>query len=205
MGLNAYFAFEICGGSGLPWQDALGIVFIAGMLFLILSFVGIREAVMNAFPTSLQNAIAIGIGLFIAFIGLQMSGIITKDPATFITRGDLDSKHILLSLFGIAVILALIARKVRGAILIGILAATAVNLIFGGSLATTASWHRHRIRHQHSLNYDSLTSLLAWNLSQSSLCSLPLICLIALARSQLSATERNSWKRGNSPKPDAHS
>ena len=131
MGLNAYFAFEICGGSGLPWQDALGIVFIAGMLFLILSFVGIREAVMNAFPTSLQNAIAIGIGLFIAFIGLQMSGIITKDPATFITRGDLDSKHILLSLFGIAVILALIARKVRGAILIGILAATAVNLIFG--------------------------------------------------------------------------
>ena len=131
MGLNAYFAFEVCGGSGLPWQEALGIVFIAGMLFLILSFVGIREAVMNALPTSLQNAIAIGIGLFIAFIGLQMSGIITKDPATFITRGDLDSKHILLSLFGIAVILALIARKVRGAILIGILAATAVNLIFG--------------------------------------------------------------------------
>ena len=131
MGLNAYFAFEICGGSGLPWQEALGIVFIAGVLFLILSFVGIREAVMNALPTSLQNAIAIGIGLFIAFIGLQMSGIITKDPATFITRSDLDSKHVLLSLFGIAVILALIARKVRGAILIGILASTAVNLIFG--------------------------------------------------------------------------
>ena len=131
MGLNAYFAFEICGSSGLPWQEALGIVFIAGLLFFILSFVGIREAIMNALPTSLQNAIAIGIGLFIAFIGLQMSGIITKDPATFITRGELDSKHILLSLFGIAVILGLIARKVKGAILFGILIAAAANLIFG--------------------------------------------------------------------------
>ena len=131
MGLNAYFAFEICGSSGLPWQEALGIVFIAGLLFLILSFVGVREAIMNALPTSLQNAIAIGIGLFIAFIGLQMSGIITKDPATFITRGELDSKHILLSLFGIAVILGLIARKVKGAILFGILIAAAANLIFG--------------------------------------------------------------------------
>ena len=135
MGLNAYFAFEVCSNSGLglPWQEGLGIVFIAGMLFLILSFVGIREAVMNALPRSLQNAIAIGIGLFIAFIGLQMSGIITKDPATFITRGDLDSKHILLSLFGIAVILALMARKVKGAILIGIFVATIANLIFGAA------------------------------------------------------------------------
>ena len=131
MGLNAYFAFEICGSSGLPWQEALGLVFIAGLLFFILSFVGIREAIMNALPNSLQNAIAIGIGLFIAFIGLQMSGIITKDPATFITRGALDSKPVLLSLFGIAVTLALIARKVKGAILMGIFVAAIANLIFG--------------------------------------------------------------------------
>ena len=133
MGLNAYFAFEICSsrGLGLPWQEGLGIVFIAGMLFLILSFVGIREAIMNALPPSLQNAIAIGIGLFIAFIGLQMSGIITKDPATFITRGALDSKPVLLSLFGIAVTLGLIARKVKGAILIGIFASAIASLIFG--------------------------------------------------------------------------
>ena len=68
MGLNAYFVFDLCLGSGVPWQEALGIVFIAGMLFFILSFVGIREAIMNALPHSLQNAIAIGIGLFIAFI-----------------------------------------------------------------------------------------------------------------------------------------
>ncbi len=131
MGLNAYFVFDLCRGSGVPWQEALGIVFIAGMLFFILSFVGIREAIMNALPHSLQNAIAIGIGLFIAFIGLQMSGIITKDPATFITRGALDAAPVLLSLFGIAVTLTLIARKVRGAILIGILISTVANLIFG--------------------------------------------------------------------------
>lgn len=131
MGLNAYFVFDLCRGSGVPWQEALGIVFIAGILFLILSFVGVRATIMNALPRSLQNAIAIGIGLFIAFIGLQMSGIITKDPATFITRGNLDSTPVLLSVFGIAVTLTLIARKVKGAILIGIFVSAIANLIFG--------------------------------------------------------------------------
>ena len=131
MGLNAYFVFDVCQGLNLPWQEALGIVFISGVLFFILSFVGIREAVMNAIPSSLQNAIAIGIGLFIAFIGLQMSGIITRHPVTFVTRGDLLSTPVLLSLFGIAVILMLMARKVRGAILIGILLSAVGNLIFG--------------------------------------------------------------------------
>ena len=131
MGLNAYFVFDVCQGAGLPWEQALGIVFISGVLFFILSFVGIREAVMNAIPHSLQNAIAIGIGLFIAFIGLQMSGIITSHPATYITRGDLLSAPALLSLFGITVTLALMARKVRGAILIGILLSAVANLVFG--------------------------------------------------------------------------
>lgn len=130
MGLNAYFAFEICLNRGIPWQEALGIVCIAGILFFLLSFVGIREAIMNALPPSLQNAIAIGIGLFIAFIGLQMSGIIVKHPATYIARGDFTTP-VLLSLFGIGVTLALIARKVKGAILIGILVAAAANLAFG--------------------------------------------------------------------------
>ncbi len=133
MGLNAYFVFDIClnQGLGVSWQEALGIVFISGLLFFILSFVGIREAIMNAIPTSLQHAIAIGIGLFIAFIGLQMSGIITRHSATYVTRGDLLSTPVLLSLFGIAVTLALMARKVKGAILIGILVSTVANLIFG--------------------------------------------------------------------------
>lgn len=131
MGLNAYFVFDVCQGLNLPWQEALGIVFISGVLFFILSFVGIREAIMNAIPPSLQNAIAIGIGLFIAFIGLQWSGIITKHPATFITRGDLLSTPVLLSLFGVAVTLTLMARRIRGAILIGILVTAAIGLIFG--------------------------------------------------------------------------
>ena len=136
MGLNAFFVFEVCQGLKLPWQEALGIVFIAGMLFFILSFVGIREAIMNAIPSSLQNAIAVGIGLFIAFIGLQMSGIITRHSATLVDREDLLTTPVLLSLFGIAVILTLIARRVRGAILIGILATTGVSLIFGTATYT---------------------------------------------------------------------
>ena len=131
MGLNAYFVFDVCQGLNLPWQEALGIVFISGILFFVLSFVGIREAIMNAIPSSLQNAIAIGIGLFIAFIGLQMSGIITRHSATYVTRGDLLSTPVLLSLFGIAVTLTLMARRIRGAILIGILVSAVANLIFG--------------------------------------------------------------------------
>ena len=133
MGLNAYFVFDVCLNQGLnvSWQEALGIVFISGLLFFILSFVGIREAIMNALPPSLQNAIAIGIGLFIAFIGLQMSGIITRHSATYVTRGDLLSTPVLLSLFGIAITLTLMARRVRGAILIGILVSAIANLIFG--------------------------------------------------------------------------
>ena len=131
MGLNAYFTFDVCLGFNLPWQEALGIVFISGLLFFILSFVGIREAIMNAIPSSLQNAIAVGIGLFIAFIGLQMSGIITRHSATLVTREDLLTTPVLLSLVGIAVILTLIARKIRGAILIGILVTAVISLIFG--------------------------------------------------------------------------
>ena len=131
MGLNAYFTFDVCLGLNLPWQEALGIVFISGILFFILSFIGIREAIMNAIPSSLQNAIAVGIGLFIAFIGLQMSGIITRHSATLVTREDLLTTPVLLSLFGIAVILTLIARKIRGAILIGILVTAVVSLSFG--------------------------------------------------------------------------
>jgi len=129
MGLNVYFT-NICSDLGLPWQEALGLVCIAGMLFFLLSLVGLREAIMNALPASIQNAIAIGIGLFIAFIGLQMTGIIIKDPNTLITLGPLDPKHVLLSIFGILVTLALIARKVRSAILIGVLIAPLANLAF---------------------------------------------------------------------------
>ncbi len=133
MGINAYFVFSVCNPAalGLAWQDALGIVFISGMLFVILSFVGLREAVMNALPSALHNAIAVGIGLFIAFIGLQMSGIITIHGTTYVTLGDIHSTPVLVSIFGILVILTLLVLRVRGAILMGILATTVVALIVG--------------------------------------------------------------------------
>lgn len=133
MGINAYFVFSVCNNPALnlQWQDALGLVFISGMLFVILSFVGLREAVMNALPSALHNAIAVGIGLFIAFIGLQMSGIITIHGATYVTLGDIHSTPVLVSIFGIFVILTLLVLRVRGAILMGILTTTAVALIVG--------------------------------------------------------------------------
>ena len=133
MGINAYFVFTVCAPDklNLPWPEALGIVFISGMLFVILSFVGLRAAVMNALPSSLHNAIAVGIGVFIAFIGLQMSGIITAHHVTFVTLGDIDSKPVLISILGIFIILTLMAHRVKGAILMGILATTALSLLLG--------------------------------------------------------------------------
>ncbi len=131
MGINAYFVFSVCQGLNLEWEQALGIVFISGMLFVILSFVGLRAAVMNALPSSLHNAIAVGIGLFIAFIGLQMCGIITLHGATFVTLGDIHSTPVLISIFGIFITLGLMAHRVKGAILMGILATTVLSLLFG--------------------------------------------------------------------------
>lgn len=131
MGINAYFVFSVCLGLGVPWQEALGIVFISGMLFVILSFVGLRAAVMNALPSSLHNAIAVGIGVFIAFIGLQMSGIIESHPATFVTLGNIHSKLVIIAIFGIFIILTLMAHRVKGAILMGILATTVLSLLLG--------------------------------------------------------------------------
>ncbi len=131
MGINAYFVFTVCITAGVPWQEALGMVFISGVLFILLAFIGVREAVMNAIPPVLQHSIAVGIGFFIAFIGLRMGGIIIAHPVTFVTLGDFSSPGVLLALFGIALTLILIARKVPGALLIGILVSSAVNLIFG--------------------------------------------------------------------------
>ncbi len=131
MGINAYFVFTVCLGNSIPWQEALGIVFISGVLFILLSLVGLREAVMNTLPPVLRTAMPVGIGLFITFIGLQMGGIVTAHPATFVTQGDFTSTPVLLTLFGIVLTLILMARKVPGAFLIGILATTLVSLLLG--------------------------------------------------------------------------
>jgi AGZA family xanthine/uracil permease-like MFS transporter len=131
MGHNFYFTFTVCLTLGVSWQNALGAVFIAGVLFILLFFVGLREKVMTILPVSLRNAIPAGIGLLIALVGLEWSGLIADHPATYVTLGDLKSPPALLSLFGIIVIAILFALKVRGAILIGILASTIVGLITG--------------------------------------------------------------------------
>jgi AGZA family xanthine/uracil permease-like MFS transporter len=136
MGHNVLFAFTVClpvasGGLGYSWQEALGAVFVAGVVFITLGFVGLRETVMHSLPVSLRNAIPVGIGLLIALVGLEWAGLVVGSPATYVTLGELKSAPALLALFGVAVTSILFALNVRGAILIGILASTVVGLITG--------------------------------------------------------------------------
>ncbi len=129
MGLNAFFAFVVAAQYG--WQAALGAVFISGIIFFILAATGAVSFFDAAVPSSLKNAVAAGIGLFIAFIGLQNAGIIVGYEATQVTLGDLSAPGPLLSLIGLLIIAVLMARGIRGAILIGILLTTVVSFIMG--------------------------------------------------------------------------
>lgn len=131
MGLNAYFAFAVVQGMGISWQVALGAVFISGVLFIIISLFKIREAIVNAIPRSLKFAISAGIGLFLAIIGLKNAGLIAAHPATFVTVGDLTQPGAILAVVGFVIIVALEQRKVRGGIIIGILAVTVAALAMG--------------------------------------------------------------------------
>ncbi len=121
MGLNAFFVYSVCLGMGYSWQFALTAVFIEGIIFILLTLGNIREAIVNAIPQSLRNAIGAGIGLFIAFIGLTSSGVVVSDNATLVTLGDITSGSGLLALIGLAITGLLYMRKVPGSILIGIL------------------------------------------------------------------------------------
>jgi adenine/guanine/hypoxanthine permease len=131
MGLNAYFAFTVVGAMGVPWQVALGCVFISGVAFLLLTFAGIRQLIIAAIPPYLFAAVAGGIGLFIGFIGLKNAGIVVSNEATSVALGDLRAPGAALALLGLAIIAALAAWKVRGAILIGILATTLAGWALG--------------------------------------------------------------------------
>lgn len=124
MGLNAYFSFTVVQTMHVPWPVALGCVFISGVAFLLLTFVGVRQLIIAAIPPHLFAAVAGGIGLFIAFIGLKNAGIVVTSEATSVTLGNLHAPGALLALFGLLVTAALTAWKVRGAILIGIAATT---------------------------------------------------------------------------------
>ncbi len=131
MGLNAYFSFTICGAMGVPWQVALGIVFISGVVFTILTVVRVRELIVTAIPQPLKYATAAGIGVFIAFLGLKDSGIIQTDPGSYLALGNLREPPVLLALFGLFVTSSLMSAKVRGAIFWGILVTGAAGLATG--------------------------------------------------------------------------
>jgi AGZA family xanthine/uracil permease-like MFS transporter len=131
MGHNFFFVFTVVLAMKIPWQSALGAIFISGFLFLILSFFGFREMIITAVPESLKNAIAVGIGLLIAVVGLEWSGLVVDSPGTLVTLGNLKSPPVLLSLFGVAVISTLLCLRVKGAILLGIVATALAGLLFG--------------------------------------------------------------------------
>ncbi|NLZ11813.1 NCS2 family permease [Neopusillimonas aromaticivorans] len=131
MGLNAFFAFTIVGAMGYSWQQALGAVFISGIIFLLLTVTGIRTWIVEGIPKSLRSAIVAGIGLFLAIIALKTSGIVVGSEATLVTLGDLTAPSTLYAILGLFIIAALDALKVRGAILIGILAVTILSILTG--------------------------------------------------------------------------
>jgi adenine/guanine/hypoxanthine permease len=131
MGHNFFFAYTVVGGMKVPWQIALGGVAVAGIIFILTAGVGLRERLITAIPDSLKRAIPVGIGLLIALVGLEWAGIIVGAPGTYVTLGNLQARPALVALAGIVVSAILIARRVRGALLGGILAAAAVGLAAG--------------------------------------------------------------------------
>lgn len=131
MGHNFFFAFSVVIGMQVPWPVALGGVAVAGIIFILTAGFGLRERLITAIPESLKHAIAVGIGLLIATIGLQWAGVIVASPGTLVTLGSLKSPPVVLALFGLVIMAALFALKIRGAVLWGILAATAAGLVFG--------------------------------------------------------------------------
>jgi adenine/guanine/hypoxanthine permease len=149
MGLNAYFTYSVVKGMGVPWQTALGAVFLSGVAFLLLTLLGVRQLIIAAIPFELYAAVAAGVGLFIALIGFRNSGIIVPNAATTVALGNLGDKGTALAIFGLLFMAALLAWRVRAAMLIGILATAAIGLIAGvakwapqayslGDLAATA-------------------------------------------------------------------
>jgi AGZA family xanthine/uracil permease-like MFS transporter len=131
MGLNSYFTYVVVKAMGVPWQAALGAVFLSGVAFLILTVVGARQLILAAIPHELYAAVAAGVGLFIALIGFRNSGIVVASPATIVTMGSLRQSGTALAVFGLLLIAALLAWRVRAAMLIGILATTGLGLITG--------------------------------------------------------------------------
>jgi adenine/guanine/hypoxanthine permease len=126
MGLNAYFTYTVCIKMHIPWQTALGAVFISGILFLLLTAGGVRQMILHAIPHQLYAAVAGGIGLFIAFIGFQHAGLVIRDPNTMVSMGNVRNPTTALALLGLILMVAMEVKKVKGSILIGVLGITAI-------------------------------------------------------------------------------
>lgn len=131
MGMNAYFSFGVCVALNLPWQSALGAVFISGFIFLILAFTNFRLWVIKSIPLDLRRAICAGIGAFIAFLGLQQMGVIVRNDATLVGLGDLKSAKVFFSLFSLVLIMFFWALKIKAAFILGILLSALIAWIFG--------------------------------------------------------------------------
>ncbi len=131
MGHNFFFVYTVVLTLSIPWQKALGAVFISGSLFVLLSFFGFRESIIDSVPRSLKNSIAVGIGLLIAMVGLEWSGIVVDNPGTLVGLGNLSDTHVLISLAGVLFISILMVLRVRGAVLIGIGIGTVLSLLAG--------------------------------------------------------------------------
>jgi AGZA family xanthine/uracil permease-like MFS transporter len=131
MGLNAFFVYSVCMGMGYSWQFALTAVLIEGLIFIVLTLTNVREAIVDAIPMSLRNAIGAGIGLFIAFIGLKSAGVVVADGATLVALGDITSGSALLAFIGLIITGFLYARNVPGAILLGIIITMLIGIPLG--------------------------------------------------------------------------
>ena len=131
MGVNALFAYTICGTMGFSWQAALAGVFVSGLIFIVISVTGIRKAIINAIPIQLKLAIGAGIGFFIAFVGLKNAGIIVANPSTFVGLGNLADPTVLLAVFGILVTIALLALKVPAGVFVGMVITAVIGIICG--------------------------------------------------------------------------
>jgi adenine/guanine/hypoxanthine permease len=131
MSLNAYFTYSVCLGMHVPWRTALGVIFFSGVFFLILTVTRIREQIVNGIPDCLKHSTAAGIGMFIAFVGLRNAKLVVANSATFVGLGSLADREVQLACVGLVLMLVLMARKVNGAILIGIFATTLVGILRG--------------------------------------------------------------------------
>jgi adenine/guanine/hypoxanthine permease len=131
MGLNAYFTYSVVKGMGVPWQTALGAVFLSGVSFLVLTVIGVRRLIVSAIPHELYAAVTAGVGLFIALIGFRSSGIVVPSAATLVSMGKLTDPQTALAIFGLLLMAALLARRVKAALLIGVAGTTLAGALGG--------------------------------------------------------------------------